>query len=108
MSATKNALKLEYHKCLLKSCLLDRVMIGPTVKHVRNVTMHVLYNGFWFCHKHNSSLLVLIQPSSPSTKELHFISLIVLIHKNDYWDVVLHSIAMFTSLEAFKSTLACL
>ena len=32
--------------------------------------VHMLHI-FWFCHKHNGLLLVPIQPSSPSTKELH-------------------------------------
>ena len=40
--------------------------IGPTVKHVWDVAMHVLHN-FGVCHKHNS----LPQPSSPTSKELH-------------------------------------
>ena len=45
--------------------------IGPTVKQLWNNAMHVLHNFFWGQHKHNSFLLGPIQPSSPTTKELH-------------------------------------
>ena len=45
--------------------------IGPTVKHVWKVAMHVWHNLFWVCHKHNSLPSGPIQPSSLSTKKLH-------------------------------------
>ena len=44
--------------------------IGPTVKHEWNVSMYLLHI-FCICRKHNSLPLGPIQPSSPSTKELH-------------------------------------
>ena len=44
--------------------------IGRIVKHVWNDTVHV-WHIFWVCHKLNSLPLGPIQPSSPSTKELH-------------------------------------
>ena len=43
----------------------------PAVKNVWKVAMHVQHNLFCLCHKHNSLPLGPIQPSSPSTKELH-------------------------------------
>ena len=50
--------------------------IEPKVKQVkRNVAMHMQYifKFFWVggCHKHNILPLGPIQPSFPSTKELH-------------------------------------
>ena len=45
--------------------------IGPTDKHVWKVAMHLQHNLFWVSHKHISLPLGPIQPSSPSTKELH-------------------------------------
>ena len=44
--------------------------IGPTVKHVWNIAMHML-EFFSLCQKHNSLSLGPIQPESASTKELH-------------------------------------
>ena len=46
-------------------------LIGPKVKQVRNVAMHAQHNFWRGCHKNNSLTLGPIQPSSPSTKELH-------------------------------------
>ena len=48
--------------------------ISPTDEHVWKVTMQVQHNLFLVCHKHNSLPLGLIQPSFPSTKELHVFS----------------------------------
>ena len=51
-------------------------MIGPTVKHIWNVDMHLLSN---FGLVINSLPLGLREPISPSTKELHYYTFMLVI-----------------------------
>ena len=54
--------------------------ISPKLKQVWNVAIHVQHNFLKVGHKNNSLPLGLIQPSSPSSKELHGYDKIYLWH----------------------------